>query len=257
MKKFLFITLSMLLLLLTACSPTEQTINNTLPSNPSAAEQSLPQTAAAINDGDQTKTPGTEAAVLTAAESTAITAEPEIPAAIKRIFNSESKFYDTGIMQEISLNELGEAVSSDSSLKVEADSYAIIDLDGNGTSEAVIGISVNDNNYYGYEVLSLTEGRVYGYLLPYRAFNGLKEDGSFFFSSGAADSGFGTLRFSTEGYEIEPIAYSESSYDEKDNLTVRYFIGDKEATEEEFAAAIDEQSTKPDITMQTFDSHLS
>ncbi|NLK74969.1 MAG: hypothetical protein GX288_06735 [Clostridiales bacterium] len=80
----------------------------------------------------------------------------------------------------------------------------------------------------------------------------LKDDGSFSFSSGAADSGFGTMIFTEEGFTVDKISYSESSYDSDNNQIISYYVNHESATEEEFFSAINKQIEKPAVTWYDF-----
>jgi len=127
-----------------------------------------------------------------------------------------------------------------------------VDLDNDGSPEVIPWLTVNNDDYYGFEVLRYQNGVVYGYTLWYRAFMNLKADGTFSFSSVAADNGFGTVRFTENTYSIDKITYSESSYDSDNNMSVSYFVDHEGATEDEFLAAVNQQSEKADTTWYDF-----
>ena len=80
----------------------------------------------------------------------------------------------------------------------------------------------------------------------------LKQDGTFSFSSGAADSGFGSISFTDKSYKIDEISYSESSYDANNELTVSYFVNGQAATEAEFLSAVEKQDGKESILWYDF-----
>lgn len=89
------------------------------------------------------------------------------------------------------------------------ETFAVIDLDQDGIPEVVL--SMLYENFL--EVLYYDVGTVYGYLFPIRAMIGLKQDGTFGFSSGAADSGYGRLMFTPPDYayvEIESSGADEA-----------------------------------------------
>ena len=75
------------------------------------------------------------------------------------------------------------AVRDDSNVTAKATKLAIVDLEKDDTPEVILWLVVNNDDYYGSEVLR------------YRSFIDLKADGTFSCSSGAADYGFGTVKF--------------------------------------------------------------
>lgn len=48
------------------------------------------------------------------------------------------------------------------------------------------------------------------------------------------------------------ITYSQSSYDSNNNLTVSFFVNNKEATPDEFESAIQKQGEKPGVRRYDF-----
>ncbi len=85
----------------------------------------------------------------------------------------------------------------------------------------------------------------------------MKSDGTFTFSSGATDSGFGTIKFTKNAYSIDDITYSKSNYDANNNHTVYYFVNGNSATEDEYMVAMKEQYEKPSSKWYDFiDSNI-
>ena len=80
----------------------------------------------------------------------------------------------------------------------------------------------------------------------------LKDDGTFSFSGGVADNGFGTMEFTNEGIKINKITYSESSYDSNNDQIISYFVNQKSAAKEDFLSAINKQNEKPGVTWHDF-----
>jgi len=175
-----------------------------------------------------------------------------IAEAYKAVLQGNAEFFSVDANKNLSINQLNQAVSDDSSVTATATKFAIVDLDNDGTPEVVLWLNVNSDNYYGFEVLRYQDGIIYGYTLWYRSFMDLKENGTFSFSSGAADSGFGKINFSGNSCSIDEITYSESSYDSNNNMSVSYFVDHESATEEEFLSAIDRQSEAAAATWYDF-----
>lgn len=128
--------------------------------------------------------------------------------------------------------------------------YSVIDLNGDSEQEMVLLLDYGSYTDYGSLILHSENDKVYAYTLWYRAFNSLKEDGTFHFSSGASDNGTGNLDFSGGTYTVDKIAYCESVYDKSGGI--RYFIAEKSVSKEEFDAHYAEQSEKPDAVWREF-----
>lgn len=168
------------------------------------------------------------------------------------VLQGNTPFFSTDANRSLNINELGQTVSSDSSITVKPIKFATVDLDGDDVQEVVLWLQVGENDSYGFEILRQQGGQIYGYTLVYRAFMDLKNDGTFSFSSGAADNGFGSILFTDKSYKINKIAYSESAYDANNELTVSYFVNGQVATEAEFLSAVEKQYGKESILWYDF-----
>ena len=109
----------------------------------------------------------------------------------------------------------------------------------------VLQLTVNGNEYYGFEALHEHDDIIYGYKLWYRGFRDLKTDGAFYFSSSAANHGWGVLRF--DGKELVEIRKAEqaSVYDEDDNQAMEYFVDGEKATKDDYSKAMSPFYGKP------------
>lgn len=124
---------------------------------------------------------------------------------LRAVLLENGSFLSTDLQnQEFNVANIGKLLAADESvaLAMKVNQYAIIDLDGDGEQEVVLSIQGGDNWVQGFEVLHDQAGTVYGSLLYYRAFMELKEDGTFTYSSGAAFSGVGKLRFAEDGSAV-------------------------------------------------------
>lgn len=138
----------------------------------------------------------------------------------KAILLGDGEFVNIDIMdhnRKLTLENIGEAVTDDDSIKVEATQFAIVDLDGNGDNEIVLWLQINGVSDYGFEVLYYHDEEVYGFTLTYRQFLELKTDGTFLVSEGAANTSVCKLRLSAGGYEMEEI-FGSGSQEEKTNV---------------------------------------
>ena len=170
----------------------------------------------------------------------------------KSVLQNKTQFFSTDAKKNLNISQLNQAVSDDDSVKVKAIKLAIADLENDEIPEVILWLDVNTNEYYGFEVLRYRDGVVYGYTLPYKSFMDLKDDGTFSFSSGTADSGFGKVKFTENGYSIDKITYSESSDNSGNNQITSYFVNNQSASEEDFLSAINKQSDKTAITLYDF-----
>ncbi len=132
----------------------------------------------------------------------------------------------------------------------------MVDLDSDETLEVVLGLAVNDNEDFRIRGPALSRRSGVRIRFPYRALMNLKADGTFSFSSGAADSGFGTLEFTDSGYIVHRATYCESSYSSTQEQTVSYFVDGQASTEEDFLSAIARQNEKADVLWHDLE-HIS
>lgn len=203
---------------------------------------------------------GTSAAATTGAapaDSSETSAEVTLPgksplSAYQSVLQNKAEFFSTDANKNLNISQLNQAVSDDSGVTAKAAKLAMVDLENDGTPEVILWLVVNNNDYYGFEVLRYQDGVVYGYTLPYRAFMDLKADGTFSFSSGAADYGFGTVKFTEKGYSVEKISYCESGYDSNNNQSISYFVDHESAAENDFLSALNKQSEKTGVTWYDF-----
>ncbi|NLO84140.1 MAG: SH3 domain-containing protein [Clostridiales bacterium] len=125
------------------------------------------------------------------------------------VLHNELEFFN---VSENSSMYLGKLNSGYDGLPLTFPAFATVDLDADGSVEVIVSLRADGNEYdYGYEIFDYLNGRIYGFDIPYRGFGDLKLDGSFSFSSGASDSGYGTLELNQNGYTIKPIVYCESA----------------------------------------------
>jgi len=88
--------------------------------------------------------------------------------------------------------------------------FSVVDLDRDGTAEVVLWLTLEGNPYCGFDILRYENGAVRCYSQVYRGFRDLKQDGTFVFSSGHNDNGFGRIRaFREDGIETEKITWCE------------------------------------------------
>ena len=118
--------------------------------------------------------------------------------------------------------------------------FALVDMDADGAREVLLEEAFDGIDTYGYLILHAEGGAIYGHELVYRACLDPKADGTFSYSSGAADNGFGRLAFSGTSHSITAQTYSEGG------ASITYVVDFAPASESAFMAAINAQAAKPD-----------
>lgn len=162
--------------------------------------------------------------------------------AYKAVMQNKATFFSTDDQKTLYLNQL---ISSFTNVPMEISQFALADLDHDDKPEVILWATANGQDD-GVEILHYQDGTVYGYGLAYRAFVALKWDGTFSYSSGAADGGFGTLKFTKNGCSIEAQTYSQSNYDANNNFSVSFFVNRSPVTANVYNAAVDKQDKKQD-----------
>lgn len=131
--------------------------------------------------------------------------------------------------------------------------FSLVDLDQNGSPEVVLWVYGDT----GFLVLHERDGAVYGNLLFWRQFSNVKEDGTFSFDGEWSYNGYATISFSNkngqDGYTVTVTTHRVSN-DEPDNGLVNYsyYVGQQSVTPEEWAAADEQESKKPDAVWFDF-----
>lgn len=160
------------------------------------------------------------------------------------IMDNQSMLYDTLSKKEMVLtdwlNNTGYALSK----------YTVIDLDSDANLETVLWLTRGSNEYVGFLILHSDAAKTYAHLLYYRQFANLKEDGTFDYSSGVANHGFGEISFSGDAYSLNKIAYCES----EDNTTVSYYSerDSRSLTKSEYESWERAQSQKPNVVWHDY-----
>ena len=190
-------------------------------------------------DGDNNKK-NTPAANQANQSSTIRSQSPESIAleAYKKVLENIATFINTEDKKPIKLNEF---LGPD----FEVTRFAVIDMDGDDVPEIIVESTIYNT------ILHYIDGEVYCYNFVHRGMKSIKTDGTFNFSSGASDSGYGRIRFTTDTYAIEVLGYSESNW-ENNNQMISFFIDNKSVTEEEFLSFANEQNSKEDVSWFDF-----
>lgn len=129
-----------------------------------------------------------------------------------------------------------------SGMNISYPRFAIADVDQDTNDEIILAMTVDVDEYYGYLVLKSADSTVWGYEVFYRAMLSPKFDGTFSFSSGAADNGFGYMK--PDGDQSRLIRLAESVSSDED---IEYFLNGKEVSEILYRAAVKGQDLKTDV----------
>ena len=126
--------------------------------------------------------------------------------------------------------------------------FAVVDLDGDGEEEVILRVIDAAGDMGGCLVLHCTkDGEVFGFTLGYQAFEELKTDGTYNDRGGGILDGVCRMRFEGDTCAFDwPVSCTLSSASEGEGLepAYDYFVNGVPATEEEWGAALDEQSEK-------------
>ena len=140
--------------------------------------------------------------------------------------------------------------------RLTADSFAVIDLDGNGRQEAVVTLLLDTGADFGHLVLREGEdGTVYGYTLSSGELTDLKTDGTYSYSYDTS-SGFGQMIFPDtdasgavrHDWATAPIGSVDTVTDADGAVRSGWYLDYQSVTQTEYEAALAIQQGKADIS---------
>lgn len=155
--------------------------------------------------------------------------------ALRKVLYGDATFYNV---------ETGEYCYADAlpfsdGVPVKVYRFTELDMDGDTVPEMVLWLQRGDDIYQlGSIVLRYQNGWVYGYPMGYRSLNllDLKADGSYGWSGGASNWGWGRMDFQTG--KTSNISWVEGE---------KYYVDGQSATREAFQKAFDQRETQPDV----------
>lgn len=124
--------------------------------------------------------------------------------------------------------------------------FALLDMDGDGTSELILAIDRSETEEY--VILTCSDGTLYANQLVYRGFLDPKADGSFGWSGGAMDNGYARARFE-DGVLIYDI-FASLLGGSDDSVT--YTLNGESVSEEAYSAFLAEQDAKASLMWIAF-----
>jgi len=128
--------------------------------------------------------------------------------------------------ESLDVSKIGLAMTPDAEIAAlfRVKCFTVLDLDGDGPAEMVLKLANRNDDNTGCVILRHQDGQVLGTTMYNRTFDCLKQDGSFSFSGGASDYGFGRLRYGAQGWETVVLA---QQYD--DEAGPNYEVGGEPA----------------------------
>ena len=131
---------------------------------------------------------------------------------------------------------------------VSIGSFAVVDMDGDGVPEVIITMTLTGGEQI---VLHYWNGEIYGCQFGYRAIKGLKKDGRFHSSAGAAFTFLEKLQF-TDGV-CESVVLANTEDEPVDGQwEMIYFIDGERVPEEEYRALFSEYENEDDAEEYSF-----
>ena len=169
--------------------------------------------------------------------------EPTDIRVYREVLLNEQEFLFTanGQQETIANSTLGE------SLLHPRITFAVADMDEDGQNEVAVML---DENTGMSLLLDEREGTVYGYEAYYRWYMPLKSDGTVFYSSGAADWGWGHVAFGEREFTHDRMNYCEGSNPAK------YVVNGTAAVLEQFDDAADKMIANPDAAWYPLTSEM-
>jgi uncharacterized protein YcfL len=169
--------------------------------------------------------------------------------AYKSVLLNNDEFFSIDSKKKLSLNDFLTNKEINGTI-FEVTHFTVLDMDSDEVPEVVLELAV-DNNPEFYEVLHYMNDTIYGYNIVYRGLEALKTDGTFQYSNGAADNGYGKLKFQSNAYETDILGYMKPIQN-NDNITIGYFINNKSVTEESYNSFMKEEDEKKDVVWHEF-----
>lgn len=142
------------------------------------------------------------------------------------------------------------AIFSPDSAYAAIDRFAILDLDGDGETEAVLRVIDVAGDMGGHLVLRREGDALNGYAASYRDFESLKTDGTYCYSLPLGTE-WGACRpvFGSEGYCPEPFIRGCMA---DEGESVSYLVEGRPVSEQAYDAAMARQDAKPDAKWYAF-----
>ena len=168
-------------------------------------------------------------------DSLTVAGDPVIAEALRKVLYGNATFYNV----EDREYQYADALPFSDGVPVKVYRFTQLDLDGDAVPEMVLWLQRGDDIYEGSIVLHYQNGWVHGYPMSYRSLNmlDLKADGTYGWSGGASNWGWGAMDFRTG--KTKNISWVEGE---------TYYVDGQSATREGFYKAYDQREAQPDVT---------
>lgn len=159
------------------------------------------------------------------------------------VLEDNTQLTDTARQERINLEEVGQLLMPQE-IKTHIVQCTSIDLDWDGVVETVLQIGTESDDYIGFVILRQDHEQYLGQGYYYRSFFELRTDGSYAFSSGANDSGYGMLTYQDGQWMECVLAQTYETTTQTGNAHQVYFVGGEMTTQEAYERFVEEQNAK-------------
>ena len=182
-------------------------------------------------------------------------AVPPLSAQLEQVLWEDRPFYDAYYNRTLTLSQFLTKSAPEGS-QLAADAFTAIDLDRDGTTEAVLRMILDSGAHHGWEVLRQGEdGTVYGYILTPGEMLELKIDGSYCYSY-STSSGFGRMFFADTDASGQPqhsrgtapMGSVDTVTDADGAAYTDWYLDYRTVTQAEYEAALALQRSKEDVS---------
>ena len=160
------------------------------------------------------------------------------------VLEDNTQLTDTARQERINLEEVGQLLMPQE-IKTRIVQCTAIDLDWDGVVETVLQIGTESDDYVGFVILRQDYEQFVGQGYYYRSFFELRTDGSYAFSSGANDSGYGMLTYQNGQWMESVLAQTYETTTQTGNAHQVYFVGGEMTTKEAYERFVEKQNAKP------------
>ena len=160
-----------------------------------------------------------------------------VEAQLLEVVSGTNTFFSHDFEKVLTVEEYCSSLSMTSTVKIAK--YVIIDLDLDNAPEMVLWLIENGQSDYGFLILRHENDGISGYNFSYRQIINLKNDGTFNYSSGTADTGCARLNFTGNGWEYKKICNITETED-----AVTFFCDGKEVSQETYWETIEAHNSK-------------
>ena len=131
-----------------------------------------------------------------------------VMASLKKVLLDEVQYFDVALKKSMYLKDYWTYFSENMYNGPMRQDFAVVDMDGDGVPEVVLMYDPGE-----LKVFRVEKGTIYGYDFSFRGMNGIKADGTFYWSNDAGSSGVGKQTFS--GTKTETKKLADSNQDNK------------------------------------------